>query len=328
MDEVRWGIIGCGDVTEVKSGPAFNKVGNSRLVAVMRRNALKAEDYAKRHNVARWYSDADQLISDPNVNAIYIATPPASHEEYALRALDAGKPVYVEKPMALNAAAAINMMKAAERRGQKLVVAHYRRAQPFFQQVKKMIDDQLIGQVLFARSIICKSPLSKTDLAVEKTAWRVDPSLAGGGLFHDLAPHQLDLAYYFFGEIENAYGFASRQGRVYNADDMVSGTVLFKNGIHFNGEWCFNASPGDEKDECEIVGERGRIQFSFFDQQPLKVFTGGKATKYPFEILKHVQEPMIKKVIAYFLGNGSNPCSASDGVQVMKLMDAFTGKHK
>src|SRR6266576_1870771 len=102
MEKIRWGIIGCGDVTEIKSGPAFSKVKNSKLIAVMRRNAEKAKDYALRHNVSKWY-----------INAIYVATPPSSHEEYAFAAFRAGKPVYVEKPMALNAASAGRMVKEA-----------------------------------------------------------------------------------------------------------------------------------------------------------------------------------------------------------------------
>lgn len=93
MKTVRWGIIGCGAVTEVKSGPAFAKVPGSALVAVMRRDAGKARDYAQRHNVPRWYDDAEKLIADPDVDAVYIATPPSSHREYALKAIAADKPV-------------------------------------------------------------------------------------------------------------------------------------------------------------------------------------------------------------------------------------------
>src|SRR5688500_6285467 len=122
MKKIRWGIIGCGDVTEVKSGPAFNKVTNSELVAVMRRNAAKAEDYARRHHVPKWYDDAQKLIDDQDVNAIYVATPPQSHEEYTLRAFKAGKPVYVEKPMATNAASASRMLEASIDTGMKLSV--------------------------------------------------------------------------------------------------------------------------------------------------------------------------------------------------------------
>ncbi|HVF97123.1 MAG TPA: Gfo/Idh/MocA family oxidoreductase, partial [Flavisolibacter sp.] len=129
---IQWGIIGCGNVTEVKSGPAFNKIPHSKLVAVMRRNAAKAQDYAQRHNVEKWYSDASELINDRDVNAVYIATPPSSHEAYTIEALNAGKPVYVEKPMATDAASAQRMSDAAKSTGVKLSVAHYRRAQPLF----------------------------------------------------------------------------------------------------------------------------------------------------------------------------------------------------
>jgi len=127
---IKWGIIGCGDVTEIKSGPAFNKVKDSCLVAVMRRDNNQAKDYARRHNVAKWSIDANGLINDPDINAIYVATPPSSHEEYTIAALNAGKNVYVEKPMGLNAAAARRMAKASGDNNVKLVVAHYRRAQP------------------------------------------------------------------------------------------------------------------------------------------------------------------------------------------------------
>src|SRR5438045_5708661 len=97
---VRWGIIGCGKVTEVKSGPAFQKAEGSALVAVMRRNGALAADYARRHGVPRWYDDAAALIADPEVDAVYIGTPPGAHESLALAVCAAGKPAYVEKPMA------------------------------------------------------------------------------------------------------------------------------------------------------------------------------------------------------------------------------------
>ena len=131
-DTIRWGIIGCGNVTEIKSGPAFNKVPGSKLVAVMRRDAEKARDYAHRHGVAKWYADADDLINDPEVNAVYIATPPSSHEAYAIRSLRAGKPVYLEKPMTTDAAAARRIESVARETGVKISIAHYRRAQPLF----------------------------------------------------------------------------------------------------------------------------------------------------------------------------------------------------
>jgi hypothetical protein len=114
---VRWGIIGCGNVTEVKSGPAFNKVEGFSLEMVMRRDAAKAEDYARRHQVPRWTADADQLINDPSIDAVYIATPPSSHLSYALKVAAAGKPAYVEKPMAMSHAECVAMTDAFVKAG-------------------------------------------------------------------------------------------------------------------------------------------------------------------------------------------------------------------
>lgn len=326
MNSVSWGIIGCGDVTEVKSGPAFNKVPDSRLHAVMRRDAKKAADYAKRHHVSKWYGNADDLVNDPEVNAIYVATPPSSHEEYAAKAFRAGKPVYVEKPMTLDAAAAQRMSDLSKQLGQKLVVAHYRRAQPAFELIKSWLGDERIGKVRLVRSTLFKRSLTKEELQNERVAWRVDPLVAGGGLFHDLAPHQLDLMYFFFGEVEQAIGISTNQAGAYESDDIVSGCIQFKNGTQFVGSWCFNVSPEDERDEIEIIGSEGRIVFSCFETKPVRIYMGGQMSEYSFRRLEHVQQPMIEKVVQYFLGKISNPCSADDGVAVMRLLDVFTGK--
>lgn len=326
MEKIRWGIIGCGDVTELKSGPAFNKVKDSELVAVMRRNAEKARDYAQRHHVPRWYSDANSLINDPDINAIYVATPPSSHEEYTIAALKAGKPVYVEKPMSVNAGSAANMAKVAGETKQKLTVAHYRRAQPLFQKIKRLVSEKAIGDIRFARLSLHKPSLSASEMQVEKTAWRINPSFAGGGLFHDLAPHQLDLMYFFFGDPVKVTGIANNQGGLYAADDIVSGNILFKSGVQFSGVWCFNVSAADEKDECEIIGEKGKIVFSFFEHKPVTVTCNGETEIFRFDALQHVQQPMIEKTVEFFLDKSPNPCSGDEGAVVMQLIDRFTEK--
>jgi predicted dehydrogenase len=326
MKKIRWGIIGCGDVTELKSGPAFNKVNNSVLVAVMRRDAAKAKDYAFRHQVPKWYTDANDLINDPDINAVYIATPPSSHEEYTMAVLKAGKPVYVEKPMTIHAASAEKMMHAVDEIKGKLSVAHYRRAQPLFKKIKQLIADKAIGEVRFARLSLYKKSYTQQDLNFEKTAWRVDPASAGGGLFHDLSPHQLDLMYYFLGEPAKAFGFSNNQAGIYPADDMVTGNILFKSGVQFSGIWCFNVAASDEEDRCEIVGDKGKIAFSFFEHKPVLLTLDGKTESISFDPLQHVQQPMIEQVVNYFLEEGPNPCSAEDGVKVMTLIDQFTGK--
>ncbi len=326
MKKINWGIIGCGDVTEIKSGPAFNKVKNSALVAVMRRDAEKAKDYAERHNVPKWYSDANSLINDPDVNAIYVATPPSSHEEYTLAALNAGKPVYVEKPMSVNASSAAVMANAAKDAKQKLVVAHYRRAQPLYQKIKQLLADKVIGDTRFIKLELYKRSVSDEEMANPGRAWRVDNDIAGGGLFNDLSPHQLDLMYYFFGEADKISGFALNQAGLYNADDIVAGSILFQSGVLFSGVWCFTINNRDEKESCEIVGDKGKIVFSFFEHKPVLVTVNGETESFTFEPLQHVQQPMIEKIVDYFLDKGPNPCSGEEGVKVMTMIDKFTAK--
>jgi len=260
------------------------------------------------------------------VNAIYIATPPDSHEAYAIAALKAGKPVYVEKPMTLNRTSAKRMLDAATLHNGKLVVAHYRRAQPMYVKIKELLNDATIGKVLFAKLDYRRKPATIIELNDSKTAWRFDPVISGGGLFHDLAPHQLDLMYFFFGEMQAATGVSGNRGSTYAADDLVTGSILFKSGVQFSGVWCFSSAAGQEEDVCEIFGTAGRIRFSVFNQQKILLSTSMGQQVFHFPALQHVQQPMIEKVVQYFLGKAPNPCTAADGYVVMDMMDAFTGK--
>lgn len=323
MQQIKWGIIGCGDVTEVKSGPAFNKVPNSSLVAVMRRDAEKAKDYAARHQVPKWYSNAGELLKDAEVNAIYIATPPLNHEEYTIAALKAGKPVYVEKPMAVNMAAAERMNKASLESGVKLTVAHYRRRLPLFLKIKELVGNGAIGEIRFVNMQMLQ-PHNSPLITQTQENWRVDPAVSGGGLFHDLAPHQLDLMIYFFGNVLKGAGVSANQGNYYPADDIVQGSLFFKNKVLFNGLWCFTVPKEETKDSCEIIGSKGKLSFSIFKHDKLSMEVEGEKNELTFETQKHIQEPMIEKVVEHFLGEGPNPCSPGEGVEVMRIIELFT----
>ncbi|ADY50653.1 oxidoreductase domain protein [Pseudopedobacter saltans DSM 12145] len=325
MNHINWGIIGCGDVTEVKSGPAFNRVPHSSLVAVMRRNAEKAEDYAKRHNVPKWYNNIDDLLSNPDINAIYIATPPSSHEELSLKALHAGKDVYLEKPMALSATACLNILSVADRLGRKLSVAHYRRFMPYFEKVKQLISDGLIGEI---NSVNLRILQGRDNNVIAKTAenWRLDPSISGGGLFYDLAPHQIDLMIFLFGDVKSATGLSVNRYGNGQVDDIVSGQILFQNNIMFNGFWSFNNAPLDNVDFCEIFGTKGKLSFGFFGETKISIKTADGENIMEIVHPKHVQEPIIERVSAYFREEGENPCSGEIGAEVLRVMDVFSGR--
>jgi len=320
MKKIIWGIIGCGNVTEVKSGPAFNKVPNSSLAAVMRRDKFKAEDYAKRHHIKKWYSDAESLIHDPEINAIYIATPPDSHEVYTLAAFKAGKPVYVEKPMALDSLESQRMQDAAEKYKCKLSVAHYRRAQPRFIEIKRIIDEQILGKII---SVDMKMALAPTPNLAE--TWRVNPAISGGGLFHDLAPHQLDLMLFFFGEPVAVHGNSLNKSKNYHADDYAEAEITFRNSILLKGIWDFDVSKENEADICIIKGDKGVLRFGVFSDL-CEITLNGEIKSLTFEHLPHVQQPMIEQVVNYFLDKGPNPCSGKDAVKVLRMMDSIVGK--
>ncbi|HVW98760.1 MAG TPA: Gfo/Idh/MocA family oxidoreductase [Mucilaginibacter sp.] len=323
MSKIKWGIIGCGDVTEKKSGPAFKKVENSDLVAVMRRNTEKAADYARRHQVNKWYDDAELLMNDPEVNAVYIATPPSSHADYAIAALDNGFNVYVEKPVTRNAEEAKKIAAAVKNHpGQKLVVAHYRRAVPMFLKVKEMIDTNIVGDI---RTVQIRMWQSRKPGIIANTEenWRVQPEISGGGYFHDLAPHQLDLMLFFFGNPVFYSGFSLNQSKATPADDHVSGQIRFESGIVVNGSWCFNVAENQTTDICEMIGTKGAIRFPFFGNY-IQCKTEDEEQTITFTHPEHIQQPMIAKIVEYFNNEGPNPCSIDEAVTLMELIDAFT----
>lgn len=317
---LRWGIIGCGDVCEVKSGPAFSKVDNSSLVAVMRRDADKAADFARRHHVARSYGDASALINDPEVNAVYIATPPSSHEAYAIEAMKAGKPVYIEKPIALNSASCRRMLEASESLGIPASVAHYRRALDLFRRVKQLINDGAIGKPTLIQLNLLH-PAKPTN-SVEN--WRVDPGISGGGLFFDLAPHQLDIIYWIFGKPLSFTGTSVKQGEFYDAPDVTSLSMVLRDNVFFQGLWSFNVSQSQRHDSCRILGDKGSLSFPFFTSftsASLEVTSGEATTSESFSFPINIQQPMIQQVADYFRGRGGNPCSLSEALDTMEIME-------
>jgi len=319
MDKVRWGIVGCGNVTEVKSGPALNKIEGSELAAVMRRDGEKARDYAERHGVAKWYDNADKLINDPDVNAVYVATPPASHAEYTIKAAEAGKAVYVEKPMGLDFGQCREMNEACAKGEVPLFVAYYRRCLPDFLKVKELVDSGEIGDIRFVSIELYHPP--KEDLDSENPPWRVVPEIAGGGYFHDLASHQLDYLDYVLGPIACAQGISCNQALLYPADDTVCASFVFESGVVGSGMWCFAISQESRTDLIKIFGSKGRITFSSFDVGPVRLETGDGVKEYDVPRPAHVQQPLLQTVVDELLGCGECPSTGVTAARTSWVMD-------
>ncbi len=323
MKTIRWGIIGCGNVTEIKSGPGFRKAAHSELVAVMRRNGALAKDYALRHRVPNWFDDADALIHHPQVDAVYIATPPESHLAYVRKTAAAGKPVYVEKPMALNYTQAVEMVQVCKQAGIPLFVAHYRRALPRFIKIRELLDHQRIGAVRFVNMVYHK-PALEDDLKGEMH-WRLDPAMAGCGYFCDLAPHMIDILQFLLGKINQAQGFTFNQTGAYPAEDMVAGSFTFEAGFPGTGLWNFNSFK--HSDRTEIVGSEGKLIFSIFGDQPILLETNQGTESFAVSNPLHIQQPLIQTIVNQLLGAGTCPSTGKDAVSTSWVMDQILKKN-
>lgn len=315
---VRWGILGCGGVTEVKSGPALQQATGSSLVAVMRRDAAKAEDYARRHGVPRWHADARALIDDPGVDAVYIATPPSTHKAYALMAMTAGKPVYVEKPMAMDARECEEMLRASGAAGVPLFVAYYRRALPRFVLIRDLLASGAIGA---PRSVAVRlsRELQSAYRDPRNLPWRVLPEISGGGLFVDLGSHTLDLLDFLFGTLMDVQGEARNRAGAYPAEDFVTISFTCGDGVRGTGTWDFAADAYE--DEVQIIGERGRLVFATFGDGPIAVEDDAGEHAYRIANPLHIQLPLIETVVGELQGRGRCPSTGETAMRTSRVID-------
>jgi 1,5-anhydro-D-fructose reductase (1,5-anhydro-D-mannitol-forming) len=321
MTPIRWGMIGCGDVTERKSAPAYQQVEGFALHGVFSRTRAKAEDYAARHGVPNIFDSAAALIHAPDIDAVYIATPPDSHEAYALEVARAGKPCCIEKPMAPDHAACVRIRNAFADRGLPLFIAYYRRSLPRFQQVKAWLDDGAIGTVRHIHWTLTK-PSSPADLS--DANWRVDAAVAPGGYFDDLASHGLDLFCWLFGEVEDVGGFAVNQQGRYSAADAVTGCWLHKGGITGSGNWNFGAA--ERQDRVEVTGSTGRIIFSIFDEEPFRLLRGDESIETIINNPPAIQHFHVEAMRDHLAGRGEHPSTGESGTHTAWVMDRILSR--
>lgn len=327
MKEISWGFIGCGEVTEKKSGPAFNEVAGSHVEAVMSRNEAKVRSYAERHNIPKWYTDAQELIDDPDVNAIYIATPPSSHATFAIMAMRAGKPVYIEKPLAASYNDCIRINRISEQTGVPCFVAYYRRYLPYFQKVKEIIENGTIGKVINVQIRFSVPPRDLDYKNEKELPWRLQPDIAGGGYFYDLAPHQIDLLQNIFGVITRAHGYPANRAHLYKAEDTVSACFFFENGVTGSGSWCFVGHESAKEDRIEIIGDKGSLSFSVFTYEPIVLITSEGKQSITVPNPSYVQLPMIKHVIEHLQGIGHCDCTSISATPVNWVLDRVLWKN-
>ena len=321
LDQVRWGVIGCGEATETKSGPALQCVEGSSIACVMSRDREKVLSYARRHGIQRAYTDATELINDREVNAVYIATPPSSHATFAIMAMKAGKPVYVEKPLAANYEECLRVNNVSEQTGVPCFVAYYRRYLPYFIRVKQIIHSGTIGKVL---SVQIRFAVPPRELDYNKTnlPWRLQPDIAGGGgYFYDLASHQIDLLIDMFGVIIEAEGYATNMAGLYQVEDTLNACFRFDSGLTGSGSWCFVAHDSARTDRIEVVGDQGMVCFSVFDYTPITLHTPNGREEIKIDNPRYVQMPLIQSIVDDLRGIKTCGCNSVSATPVNWVMD-------
>lgn len=316
MQSVKWGMIGAGSVTESKSGPAFQRASRSALVAVMRRTPGMAADYAQRHGIARYYENALDLVQDPAVDAIYVATPPGSHKELALLACRLGKPAYIEKPMARNYAECQEMNAAFQAQGLPLFVAYYRRKLPRFLAVKEMLDNARLGVINKVTYSYSRTPLKVN----AELPWRLRAEHSGGGLFLDIGSHVLDLIDYLFGPVVIDTAVAINRSRLYDVEDGV--TIHFKTNVGVAGEGRWDFLGLAKEDSLIVEGTQGRLQLSIFGDEPLRLtWKNGDEQLLEYPHPTPVQLPLIQSIVDELCGDGASPSTGKTAARTSFLID-------
>ena len=318
MSVIRWGMIGCGAVAEVKSGPGFYKSKNSALLGVTSADMAMTQSFAQRHGVPNAYASTEALLANPEIDAVYVATPPSSHKPLALQAARAGKHVYVEKPMAMRFGECREIVDICAQQGVRLFVAFYRRAMPRFLKVKAWIDSGAIGHPLCIRAVQHQKPAPE-DLARATLPWRLKPEIAGGGKFLDMGIHELDIFDFLFGAIEEVHGIAGNHAGLYDVEDTVTAVWRHTSGVQGYGSWCYVCDHGE--DNVEIVGTRGRIVFEFFSDKPLKLITAEGCVEADIPNPQHVQQPFIQSIVDDLNGEATCPGDVESAVRSTWVAD-------
>ncbi|MEM9647459.1 MAG: Gfo/Idh/MocA family oxidoreductase [Bacteroidota bacterium] len=318
---IRWGVIGCGGVTEVKSVPAYQMTAGFEVAMVMRRDGEKAEDYALRHAVPNWTTNAKEIIENPDIDAIYIATPPDSHLHYALQVANMGKACCIEKPMAPNYKESFAINKAFEEKKLPLFIAYYRRSLPRFNKVKEWLEEKQIGEVRHIHWQKTKPP-NDMDLSGSYN-WRTDKSIAPGGYFDDLASHGLDLFTYLLGDVQKACGTAINQQGLYQAYDSISGSWVHKSGVTGTGNWNFGTH--HREDKVEIFGSEGKISFAVLDEASLVLENTSGRQVMEVKNPKHIQQFHVANIKSHLLGESIHPSLGKSGLHTSWIMDKILG---
>lgn len=313
---IRWGIIGCGDVVWKRVATAIQNDPHSTLAALCRRDPQKLQQFCDRFNVDRRSTSASDLISDPAIDALYIATPVHLHHPHTLQAAREGKHVLVEKPMALNTTQCDEMIAACRDAQVRLSVAYYRPFYPVIQRIRDLIDEGAIGRVLSL------SATASTEFAIdpgEDGYWRVLPEEGGGGCLMDVGSHRLDLFLRMFGPVANVKALCGRIAADYESENVASVIVQFESGIQGTLQCWFGTEA--EQDEFAVLGTTGRLVTRPLNSGQLVIERKGSVDVESHAPASNLNSPLIADFAGAILEHRDPLVTGLDGRAVNHVME-------
>ena len=249
---INWLVVGIGDITTKRVIPAIQSEPRSRLAGILTRNPQKGAAYPE----ARVWTSLDKALASPEINAVYVASPVYLHAPQTIAALEAGKDVLCEKPMALSLDEAFTMVMAARTTGRTLGIAYYRRMYPKVQRAKTLLEQGVIGRPVFAE---LKSHDWFNDEAGNRS-WVLDPAKSGGGPLFDIASHRIDLLNFFFGEPAWSIGKFSNVVHDRPVEDNATVLIDYAEGVRgiVDVRWHSRVA----RDEFRIIGTEGEMSLT------------------------------------------------------------------
>ncbi len=313
---VRWGIIGVGNVAEFKSGPALMQAPGSTVVAVMRRDAEKARDFAVRHGIPRWYIDIDALLADPEVDAVYVASPHHLHLAHVTRAAQAGKAILCEKPVGVSTAEAQTVVDACRAASVPLSVAYYRRYWPVVQEMRRLLADGAIGEVVQARV-----QLADHYLPDPQRTWLTEPEQAGGGALANAGSHWIDLVRYLMGDVVEVTAACAGHFGGFKTEDTIGVQMRLASQalVSLNVTLCSPAAVN----EFDIAGTEGRLFAGPLSDGRLMLQRGNRepeALHFPRSDAAHME--LVTEVVRRLSAGEPSPIPGEEAVAVWQIMAA------
>lgn len=254
MRKVKWGVIGAGGIADRRTIPGMLLAQNAELVAIMEVNMELAEKIRAKYNAKKAYDNVDALLTDPDVEAVYIASPVIFHKEQAIKAAKAGKHILIEKPLALTVKDGEEVLEACKKNKVKIAAGFMMRFHPYHQKLKEMIQGGAIGSVVSCGAqFTCWYP----DM---ENAWRQNKAQSGGGALMDMGVHCIDLIQFITGEKAIKVA-ALNKTKTFQYEVEDSSSVLFEldNGAFCHVDSNFNIPDAAAKWRIEFYGTKGRI---------------------------------------------------------------------